>query len=54
MIISIFDPHVRGIQPIIEVVDWSIYYENNLIFLEMEEKTFPCTDMTLQYIYVGF
>ena len=54
MIISIFDPHVKGVEPIISIVEWNIYYENHKELLNVNEMRFPCTDMTHQYIYVGY
>jgi len=54
MIIAIFDPHVKGVAPILEVIEWNIYFENHKDFLMVDEKQFPCSDMTIQYIYVGY
>lgn len=54
MIISIFDPHVKGVEPIISIVEWNVYYDNHMGILNMDEFAYTCTDMTLQYIYVGY
>ena len=54
MIISIFDPHVSGINPEINILEWNSYKEKHKAFLRFGEYTFPCSYTTIEYIYVGY
>jgi hypothetical protein len=49
MIITIFDHHVRGVEPLIEVVD---YYKGKK--LHFNEIYFPLSNSSIEHIYVGF
>jgi hypothetical protein len=51
MIISIFDYNISGIPPVVGPIDYQPHMQGHIHF---EERKFPISDITLEFIYVGF
>jgi hypothetical protein len=49
MIIAIYDFGVRYMPEVLEVVQWHHKFK-----FVLGESNFPCSDISLEYIYVGF
>lgn len=49
MIIAIYDMGVSKFPEIVEIIDWHSKFK-----FKMGESQFPCSDISVEYIYVGF
>ena len=50
MIFTIIDHKIRGVKP--SVTEYQ--YNRNSNIPRFDEREFPCTDTTLEYVYVGY
>lgn len=51
MIIAILDYHIRGVDVVVDTID---YKEHMKDVIHFEEHFFPCTDISLTHFYVGY
>ena len=51
MIIAVFDYGIKGVAPVLTLVDYKEHMKGQIHF---DEQVFPLSSATLEFIYVGF